>query len=145
MEKFNKTSDDNLNRELSELAAKYNKEIDMLTRRLDETQRSLDDANRTTFDMQENLKKAFMRGVCALNFEAMSIIGTKRDDNASDAFSNAEQIAQNMFSNTKTSFLNYAPPTITGTERDAYPEPETLQNSPKKNIVFYQTPKVNFY
>ena len=24
--------------------------------------------------MQENLKKAFMRGVCALNFEAMNIL-----------------------------------------------------------------------
>jgi hypothetical protein len=24
--------------------------------------------------MQENLKKAFMRGVCALNFEAMHIL-----------------------------------------------------------------------
>ena len=25
-------------------------------------------------NMQENLKKAFMRGVCALNFEAMNIL-----------------------------------------------------------------------
>ena len=24
--------------------------------------------------MQDNLKKAFMRGVCALNFEAMNVI-----------------------------------------------------------------------
>jgi hypothetical protein len=141
MEKLNKNHDDNLNRELSELAAKYNKEIDILTKRLEETQRALDEANRNTFEMQENLKKAFMRGVCALNFEAMSILGTKRDENASDAFSNAEQIAQNMFSNTKQSFFGF-PQTSTTTEREVYPEPETLQNSPKKNIVFYQTPKV---
>jgi hypothetical protein len=30
--------------------------------------------------MQENLKKAFMRGVCALNFEAMNILDPNGDD-----------------------------------------------------------------
>lgn len=28
--------------------------------------------------MQENLKKAFMRGVCALNFEAMNVFNGKQ-------------------------------------------------------------------
>lgn len=30
--------------------------------------------------MQDNLKKAFMRGVCALNFEAMNILDPNGDD-----------------------------------------------------------------
>jgi hypothetical protein len=30
--------------------------------------------NKNKLMMQENLKKAFMRGVCALNFEAMNIL-----------------------------------------------------------------------
>ena len=30
--------------------------------------------NKNKHAMQENLKKAFMRGVCALNFEAMNIL-----------------------------------------------------------------------
>ena len=31
--------------------------------------------------MQENLKKAFMRGVCALNFEAMNVIQNPNEAN----------------------------------------------------------------
>jgi hypothetical protein len=27
--------------------------------------------------MQENLKKAFLRGVCAMNMEAMGVLGTE--------------------------------------------------------------------
>jgi len=73
VEKIKGDHEDLLNRELSELAAKYNKEIDMLTKRLEETQFQLDEASANTADMQENLKKAFMRGVCALNFEAMNV------------------------------------------------------------------------
>lgn len=34
----------------------------------------LDEANRVRNGMQENLKRAFMRGVCALNFEAMNVL-----------------------------------------------------------------------
>ena len=30
--------------------------------------------------MQENLQKAFMRGVCALNFEAMNILNPNETD-----------------------------------------------------------------
>ena len=31
-------------------------------------------------NMQDNLKKAFMRGVCALNFEAMNILDPNGED-----------------------------------------------------------------
>jgi hypothetical protein len=34
----------------------------------------LDEANRLKIGLQENLKRAFMRGVCALNFEAMNVL-----------------------------------------------------------------------
>ncbi len=34
----------------------------------------MDMENKNKQAMQENLKKAFMRGVCALNFEAMNIL-----------------------------------------------------------------------
>jgi centrosomal protein POC5 len=38
--------------------------------------------NRNKHFMQENLKKVFMRSVCALNFEAMSILDPAEQQNA---------------------------------------------------------------
>jgi len=46
----------------------------MLRRRLDEAQSQANYGERQKAAMQENLKKAFMRSVCALNFEAMNIL-----------------------------------------------------------------------
>jgi hypothetical protein len=34
----------------------------------------LEEANKLKVGLQDNLKRAFMRGVCALNFEAMSVL-----------------------------------------------------------------------
>lgn len=62
------------------MAAKFNKEKELLMKRLQETQKVLDDINVSKEEMQENLKRAFMRGVCALNFEAMNILGDKKKE-----------------------------------------------------------------
>lgn len=43
--------------------------------------------------MQDNLKKAFMRGVCALNYEAMSIVSPD-DKNAQMAAMEQEMMRQ---------------------------------------------------
>lgn len=42
--------------------------------RLNEAMAQLDEANKLKMNMQDNLKRAFMRGVCALNFEAMNVL-----------------------------------------------------------------------
>lgn len=60
--------------ELQHICAQYNKEIEGLRERLSEAQAIVDNEQRHKAMMQENLKKAFMRGVCALNFEAMNIL-----------------------------------------------------------------------
>ena len=62
----------------NELMMKFNKENDMLSKKLQETQKTLDEINISKEEMQENLKRAFMRGVCALNFEAMNILQEKK-------------------------------------------------------------------
>lgn len=46
----------------------------MLRKRLDDAQLQVNQSERVKGAMQENLKKAFMRSVCALNFEAMEIM-----------------------------------------------------------------------
>ena len=46
----------------------------MLKERLNEANAIIERENKIKGSMQDNLKKAFMRGVCALNFEAMSIL-----------------------------------------------------------------------
>ena len=60
--------------ELQGISAQYNKEIEQLRNRLSEATEVVDKETRNKMAMQENLKKAFMRGVCALNFEAMNIL-----------------------------------------------------------------------
>lgn len=48
----------------------------MLRSRLEDANAQIAMNNNEKAHMQESLKKAFMRGVCALNFEAMGILGT---------------------------------------------------------------------
>lgn len=60
--------------ELQHICAQYSKEIESLRQKLEEANTVVDQENRNKAMMQENLKKAFMRGVCALNFEAMNIL-----------------------------------------------------------------------
>ena len=61
-------------RDLDDLVARFSKEKDLLETRLRDTSSGLEEANKLKVGMQENLRRAFMRGVCALNFEAMSVI-----------------------------------------------------------------------
>jgi centrosomal protein POC5 len=44
----------------------------------------VEENNRSKTNMQENLKKAFMRGVCSLNFEAMNILQPSESPSMAD-------------------------------------------------------------
>jgi len=68
--------------ELQTISATYQKEIETLREQLNDAQRQQAIMNRNKHFMQENLKKAFMRSVCALNFEAMSILDPAEQQNA---------------------------------------------------------------
>jgi len=141
---LNKSHEDTMTKELNELAAKYNKEIDLLSKRLHETQKSLDEATRSTFDMQENLKKAFMRGVCALNFEAMNIIQHKEGEGQQDMMTHMDSVANQMFNFAKSA-QSFGTGSLENThnpiEQHDGVEPNS-SSSPQKNIVFYQNPKL---
>ncbi|OMJ80977.1 hypothetical protein SteCoe_18686 [Stentor coeruleus] len=63
-----------LEAEKSQLSMHYNKEIEILKTRLYDAERRVAVEEEEKTSMQENLKKAFMRGVCAMNFEAMNIL-----------------------------------------------------------------------
>lgn len=60
--------------ERKSLSIQYAKEIQMLQDRLSAANKELDIEAKNKVIIQDNLKKAFMRGVCALNFEAMNIL-----------------------------------------------------------------------
>ena len=60
--------------ELSKVSQEYAKEIDILNSQLKEANEAIEINNKNKIKMQENLKKAFMRGVCALNLEAMNAL-----------------------------------------------------------------------
>ena len=72
--KQQKQFNERLEYEKSEISMHYNKEIEMLRARLAEAERKITTEEEEKIMIQENLKKAFMRGVCAMNFEAMSIL-----------------------------------------------------------------------
>ena len=59
---------------MSKISQQYAKEIDMLNAQLKEANQTIEADTRNRIKMQENLKKAFMRGVCALNIEAMNAL-----------------------------------------------------------------------
>lgn len=72
--------------EIDEITQRFNKEMSELRTQLAETQKNLQQVHVTKESMQDNLKKAFMRGVCALNFEAMNVIqgaGGSQSDSSS--------------------------------------------------------------
>lgn len=60
--------------ERKSLSIQYGKEIQLLQERLAAATKDLDQEAKNKVLIQDNLKKAFMRGVCALNFEAMNIL-----------------------------------------------------------------------
>jgi centrosomal protein POC5 len=164
---FKKEADENLNRELSELAAKYNKEIDLLSSKLNEANKLVEESNRNKADMQENLKKAFMRGVCALNFEAMNILQPSNKIPGLDDALADKLISQTTMLSAKVADLGAHIATnsrdinsllinpvddfghLTGSfaadqrrqaDKSGSPEKER-ELSPKKNVVFYQAPR----
>ncbi|CAG9329660.1 unnamed protein product [Blepharisma stoltei] len=72
--KTQRALEDRINAEKQELANLYNKEIELLTARLNQAEAKINEEEEAKKNIQDNLKKAFMRGVCALNFEAMNIL-----------------------------------------------------------------------
>ena len=100
-----------LKEEMSIISAQYSKEIDTLRRQLNELRETNEAYERTKIMMQENLKKAFMKGVWAMNMEAMSIlhpseqlnIERKFESLAEWVFSESTPVRQLAFNNSRSS------------------------------------------
>jgi hypothetical protein len=80
---------------MSIISSQYSKEIDSLRRQLIEAQDAVDAHERTRMMTQEHLKKAFMKGVCAMNMEAMTILNPNDMSSMERKF---ESLAENVFS-----------------------------------------------
>ena len=65
-----KACDDKLN----EMAQYYGKEINDLRNKLNEANLTIEQSNQAKAQIQENLKKVLMRGVMAMNMEAMNVL-----------------------------------------------------------------------
>ncbi|KAF4715030.1 Programmed cell death protein 2, partial [Perkinsus olseni] len=61
-------------------SAAWDEEKSSLLARIDDLTAELEKEMQTKRMMQDNLKRVFMRGVCALNFEAMSLLGGQPAD-----------------------------------------------------------------
>ncbi|EGR33012.1 hypothetical protein IMG5_063830 [Ichthyophthirius multifiliis] len=102
--------------EVEEITLKFQKEISLLKQQFQESQKALQQINENKENMQENLKKAFMRGICALNFEAMNVIGNPVDPLQEQIIQKTEQLVQ------KTEQV------VQKTEQIAYQHEKTFDN-----------------
>lgn len=80
---------------MTSISAQYNKEIDTLRTQLNEARQTIGSYERTKLMQQENLKKAFMKGVCAMNMEAMTILNPSEGN---DMERKLESLAEGVFS-----------------------------------------------
>ena len=64
---------------MSTISAQYSKEIDTLRQQLGEAKSIIDSNERTKLMTQENLKRAFMKGMCSMNMEAASILNNSEE------------------------------------------------------------------
>eukprot|EP01017_Pseudomicrothorax_dubius_P026458 TRINITY_DN2952_c0_g1_i3.p1 TRINITY_DN2952_c0_g1~~TRINITY_DN2952_c0_g1_i3.p1 ORF type:complete len:301 (+),score=94.57 TRINITY_DN2952_c0_g1_i3:698-1600(+) len=142
--------------QLDQVSMRFNKEIDSLATRLNQTQAALDEANRDRVNMQDNLKKAFMRGVCALNFEAMSILAPKggaggdapmivgetasladRVQQMGSIFASQPQSQPPRNERTPSPGEDIAPRSYVGQKETEPSQPYGMNTSPGKQIIFF--------
>ena len=83
--------------EVSSIVGKFQKEMEMLKQQLSESRRKNDEFEKSKVMMTENLKKAFLRGMCSMNLEAMSLLG---DQNPMDRDDFSRKENQELLSNT---------------------------------------------
>lgn len=160
LEKSKSHLTDAFNQEIAELTIKYNKEIELLTGKLKENEGIINELNISKEQMQENLKKAFMRGVCALNFEAMSILTEKKNiekepnnflsqtilknedlfKTASNPPTSQPDAHQNDKNNINSNIFGNLMNSKTLLPELKEDESPTISNS--KKVIFYQQPKV---
>ena len=80
---------------MSSISAQYSKEIETLRYQLSEARKDIESNERNKIMAQENLKKAFMKGVCAMNMEAMTILNPSEQSNMEQKF---ESMAEGVLS-----------------------------------------------
>ncbi|CAD8203362.1 unnamed protein product [Paramecium octaurelia] len=126
------------------LMAKFQKEQQLLEQKLLEATSQLDEANKIKLSMQENLKRAFMRGVCALNFEAMNVLNGASQQMELDSL--ATNLLMNPFQQSTTTqqqqstlhqpqqFNQLNDTLILNESKDQWQR----QHSPPKNITYHQ-------
>ena len=155
LEKQKSILTEKFNEESNEMIIKFNKENELLQKRLHETKNTLDEINVSKEEMQENLKRAFMRGVCALNFEAMNILQEKKKGNEEDLVVQTNGLTKKMMDINEN--LNFNSIAINPLEKNEKSEKSFVENREEeseneknteeivannKKIVYFQAPKV---
>ena len=61
--------------QVNDIVTKFQKEIEMLREKLSEATRQNEEHENNKHMVQENLKKAFLKGISTMNMEAMGVLG----------------------------------------------------------------------
>ena len=62
---------------MKDIVNRLNKEMETLKEQLNNALRKNQEYENNKIAVQENLKKAFLRGMCAMNMEAMGVLSTE--------------------------------------------------------------------
>ncbi|TPX32418.1 hypothetical protein SmJEL517_g04467 [Synchytrium microbalum] len=137
-------------RTLETLALSYEKRISELTNKLNDTLVALKESEVKRAAQQADMKQAFMRGVCALNMEALTVFGDATVDQAvnhDDAASNSQPVESNRhvsINTTTTAAATTTPLNRSVSENSAAyahnPQPISQQSLNSTPSVSAQTP-----
>jgi centrosomal protein POC5 len=81
MQKVEMSHENKINETINQVTMTANKEIESLRYKLEDAIMKIDIDTREKQNIQDNLKRAFVRGLCSMNQDAMNILGfTPRND-----------------------------------------------------------------
>lgn len=140
-EKQKEEAEQRIENEVSEIVGRFQKEMDLLKERLAEANRKNEQYESNKVMIQQNLKKAFLRGVCAMNMEAMGVLGQSEGELPEEKLEQQGTLINNtsFVENTKSHFsqpVAQSPPLFASTAKNH--NNTTMQSS---NVVIINQPK----
>jgi hypothetical protein len=123
---------------LNEMSQFYGKEINDLRAKLNEANKQIEKYKESKSLLQDNLKKALMRGVVAMNLEAMNVLEGDPSNNSNLKLMENLIGNLNLSNNSSSSNLNInTQNSIPNSEKENsnFVKTNLLQNNPKNNVT----------
>ena len=77
--KTKETVTQEMGEQMEDMSMKFTKQIQMLEKGLKDANQTIQMHEQNKLELQQNLKNAFLKGLCAMNFEAMNVLGSNNN------------------------------------------------------------------